>query len=537
MDSQPWQELGLSLLIPFAPDQHSLSGGGGLSRLLRNVYQPGLPSSHFDFPEALAKLVWETIERNNANTTKQRAFTSIDSPVIAVGGLDDDGYPVARVESYDAASNRRTVLPANLHDCAVVPAKYSVVVMGGLSSHGDGQILNTDSRRWTKLPSRNEVRLGFAARSLLLARKHTVGGGGSRKAEPYDPTVSERTNHPAMSAKRSHCAVAVVGKKAHDVFGGEGLASAEVFDMDTQRWDGLSPMSRKHDRCTAAAICNPILVIGIDPDGSGLWRSPVVRLRSGRKTWCFHLPNLNNKRQDCAVIMATNQVAVVGGKQRERNQKETIAHESGEAGGRPFCQTQKYRQSQCHWEHGATQRSEAMAKTVGEKKLEYTAKLEDAKTEYSEVKAALEASLRKLETRKQERVDKIQSWVGEMNVEVALVNDMVERPARNGPSRRDKRALPPASLVVQSQETSWTTHPVLAANSSRSAMEELLFARTPEGENPRSPTWMVTRRPIAIRCRNIRSGAWLAGITTTPRNVVNKPAACPVLEMTRVVPV
>jgi len=58
--------------------------------------------------------------------------------------------------------------------------------------------------------------------------------------------------------------------------------------------------------------------------------------------------------------MATNQVAVVGGKQRERNQKETIAHESGEAGGRPFCQTQKYRQSQCHWEHGATQRSEAI---------------------------------------------------------------------------------------------------------------------------------------------------------------------------------
>jgi len=86
-----------------------------------------------------------------------------------------------------------------------------------------------------------------------------------------------------MSAKRFHCAVAVVGKKAHDVFGGEGLASAEVFDMDTQRWDGLSPMSRKHDRCTAAAICNPILVIGIDPDGSGLWRSPVVRLRSGKR--------------------------------------------------------------------------------------------------------------------------------------------------------------------------------------------------------------------------------------------------------------
>jgi len=183
---QPWTaNHGRNSDSPFSFLSHPTStrcqAGGGCLVCYTMSTSPVCRRLTLTFPRHLPNWFGKPLKGIMPTPRSNRAFTSIDSPVIAVGGLDDDGYPVARVESYDAASNRRTVLPANLHDCAVVPAKYSVVVMGGLSSHGDGQILNTDSRRWTKLPSRNEVRLGFAARSLLLARKHTVGGGGSRK--------------------------------------------------------------------------------------------------------------------------------------------------------------------------------------------------------------------------------------------------------------------------------------------------------------------------------------------------------------------
>mmetsp|Transcript_25727 Transcript_25727/g.59752 ORF Transcript_25727/g.59752 Transcript_25727/m.59752 type:complete len:235 (+) Transcript_25727:215-919(+) len=149
-----------------------------------------------------------------------------------------------------------------------------------------------------------------ARRSLCCCtwRSHLVVGGIDGKktlssVEFFHLASGTWKSVPDMGTARCDFAMAVVGLKAY-VFGGMGTNTAEVFDLETNRWAAMPPVPTDQRKCsTAVAIGNCILVFG-----DGL----VDCFDISTGTWCC-LSALRTKRRFCAALIVGGHVMAVGG--------------------------------------------------------------------------------------------------------------------------------------------------------------------------------------------------------------------------------
>ena len=189
------------------------------------------------------------------------------------------GYGVDTAEVYDPHTNTWTAIPP-MHSKRQFTAAAALVgpdgqsrvyVMGGF----DGSYLNTaevydpQANTWTAIPPMSSKRHGPAAATLVgpdgQSRVYVMAGldGSSylNTTEVYDPQANTWTAIPPMHSKRwSPAAAALMGpdgqSRLYVVAGRDGssrLNTAEVYDLQTNTWTAIPPMSS--ERYGPAAVC------------------------------------------------------------------------------------------------------------------------------------------------------------------------------------------------------------------------------------------------------------------------------------------
>ncbi|NWW77089.1 KLD8A protein, partial [Climacteris rufus] len=186
--------------------------------------------------------------------------------VLAVGGCDDNGVPVASVELYAPEADRWTELPpmpTARAGVAVTALGKRILVVGGVGVEQLPlkvvEVFHTDEGRWRKRSSLREAAMGISVAAkgkeglpgvavvLLVPGYHRVyaaGGMGSdlrphNFLQHYDALKDIWVSLAAMPTPRYAATAVLRGSKIY-VLGGRQCKYAvnafEVFDTDTRAW-------------------------------------------------------------------------------------------------------------------------------------------------------------------------------------------------------------------------------------------------------------------------------------------------------------
>lgn len=227
------------------------------------------------------------------------ALAEADGKIYGIGGFSGaipDWRAHATVFVYDAQANRWSVgpsLPQARAEGVLASVKGNIYFIGGriptspdathISEHADtrrGEVLDPRSGRWEPIPDAPTAR-NSAAAAVIDDRIYVVGGRqmqrqGDGKQRPvnlatlevYDPATGRwETRAPMPQAQGGLAAAAYDGKLY--AFGGEQFVpSAKVFpdawvyDPGTDRWSALPPMPTPRHGHGAAVVGNRIFLIG-----------------------------------------------------------------------------------------------------------------------------------------------------------------------------------------------------------------------------------------------------------------------------------
>ncbi|RMF85364.1 MAG: hypothetical protein D6736_17420, partial [Nitrospinota bacterium] len=200
--------------------------------------------------------------------------------LYVIGGLTGMRFaPVNTVFVYDPRADRwspKAAMPAARGALAVAVIDGKIYAAGGspAAREQDFAVYDPERDTWTSLPPMPTPRNHLAA-GAMNGKFYAVGGrsggiGGITDAlEVYDPATNTWTAKTPMPTARGGIAGAVV-KDCLYVFGGEGnpnhptgvFAQSEVYNPQTDTWQGLPPMPTPRHGIGAAAIADRIYIPG-----------------------------------------------------------------------------------------------------------------------------------------------------------------------------------------------------------------------------------------------------------------------------------
>jgi len=227
------------------------------------------------------------------------ALAEAGGRIYGIGGFSGaipDWRAHATVFVYDARANRWSAgpsLPQARAEGVVASVKGRIYFIGGrvptsptaahISEHADtsrGEVLDPGSGRWQRIADAPSAR-NSAAAAVIDDRIHVVGGrrmvaqadGRQRPVnvaslEVYDPATDRWETRAPMPQAQGGLAAAAHGGKLY-VFGGEQFvptgkvfAEAWVYDPGTDRWAALPPMPTPRHGHGAAVVGNRIFLMG-----------------------------------------------------------------------------------------------------------------------------------------------------------------------------------------------------------------------------------------------------------------------------------
>jgi len=156
-------------------------------------------------------------------------------------------------------------------------AKCRYVMGGSLDARGDTNslfALDAATLEWETLPSMKRRRYSSAA--VAVDRFISVFGGTvDDTAERYNVNTQQWEDLPSMPTQRARCAAAAVQNTIYFIGGvdddNDTLATVEVFDIETQKWEcpsSINDMSVARECCAAVAIDGRFVVVIGGYDGS-----------------------------------------------------------------------------------------------------------------------------------------------------------------------------------------------------------------------------------------------------------------------------
>lgn len=203
--------------------------------------------------------------------------------LVVVGGLDEAGEAVDRVDLYDRAADaweRGPDLPAARHHTAVAPLAGRVYVVGGYAIEGGEWVAKADV--WSLGPGeahwREEPRLASARGALAVVsageQLQAIGGvdGGRVLAttETFRPGASRWESGPSLATPREHLAATAAGDEVFAIAGRVGgfdrnHASVEV--LRGGRWEDAGALVEARSGIDAATVDDAPCVAGGEEPG------------------------------------------------------------------------------------------------------------------------------------------------------------------------------------------------------------------------------------------------------------------------------
>jgi N-acetylneuraminic acid mutarotase len=265
--------------------------------------------------------------------------TVLPSGEVVVTGGSGHGYS-AGVDVYEHATRTWTPIEAlstaRHGHAAVLLADGRLLVTGGYKGDylEDCQILNTRTWRWTHAAPLGTPRDRHTATLLPGGRILVTGGftasGATAKVEVYDPKSGAWAYAASMTTPRAyHTATLISGGKVLVAGGengdrpppGDNLASAEIYDPQSDTWTRTGSLSVPHAYGQTATLLTDgrVVVVG----GEGNSASPQALAvetaevyDADRGTWRTMAPMPTPRYFHGAVILQSGKLLVAGGYDR-----------------------------------------------------------------------------------------------------------------------------------------------------------------------------------------------------------------------------
>lgn len=241
------------------------------------------PSGVLLFPETGSSIAVEMAEGRIGHTLTRLLFTD----ALVTGGFNADGA-IQTAEIFD--ENAHTFRPAGdmtvgrgSHAAALL-ADRQVLVTGGLIPDGGGpatidtrstEFFNPNLESFVAGPDMNETRFNHSAIALDDGRVLVLGGNGRATAEVYDPAGNDFTPVGNMSTVHGlgHAAVKLQDGRVL-VLGGavnviDASAVAEIFDPATDEFTRIDDMTTTRMHHFAVVLPNGEVLIGGGQNDSG----------------------------------------------------------------------------------------------------------------------------------------------------------------------------------------------------------------------------------------------------------------------------
>lgn len=204
---------------------------------------------------------------------------AIDDQIFVVGGLDEQGGSLARVEIFDPRSGawrNGADAPIRFHHPNVAAADGRLWVVGALGDEfralGDVLAYDPATDRWdqrTAMPTGSERGAGAA---VTLADRIVVVGGyrGSALGEvsSYDFRSDAWSSLPPLPTKRDHLVAGAVQGVVYAIGGRDGGHTSRVDALVGDSWQSRQPMPTSRAGSAAAVVDESIYVFGGEGEGA-----------------------------------------------------------------------------------------------------------------------------------------------------------------------------------------------------------------------------------------------------------------------------
>lgn len=222
------------------------------------------------------------------------------------------------------ASSTATMAESRAGHAAVRLPSGRVLVAGGTGSLASAEVYNPSRGAWAQTGSMSVGRERGSATLLGSGKVLVAGGmssalGATSSAELYDPATGTFSLAGSMSAPRSgHTAVPLASGKvlaaggASTALGGLPLASAELYDPDTNTWSQTGAMSAARTGHTATPLGSGKLLVAGGTGTLGVSASAEL-YDEATGTWSPTGSMSAARAGHAAVQLGSGQVLVVGG--------------------------------------------------------------------------------------------------------------------------------------------------------------------------------------------------------------------------------
>ncbi|WP_224364705.1 Kelch repeat-containing protein [Hyalangium versicolor] len=259
---------------------------------------------------------------NLASAHLQQTATRLqDGRVLVLGGYN------STAELYDPATGTWSSTgnaPANYRGAAatLLPSGQ-VLVTGGNDLGITASLFNPASGTWTAASAMSTSRYHHTA-TLLPNGKVLVTGGSTGEyggnvlasAEIYDPATGTWTAAAGLGSPRTQHTATLLGSGKVLIAGGDSgtgaLTSAEIYDSSTGAWTAVGSLGTPRYRHTATLLNNgQVLVAGGAADGEPSTRAELFD--PATQTWSSTSPLHSPRHNHTATLLANGRVLVTGG--------------------------------------------------------------------------------------------------------------------------------------------------------------------------------------------------------------------------------
>lgn len=313
-------------------------------------------------PQAPGDTFWT--QAAPASVARQELYPAVlDGKIYVAGGLltPNTGYS-AHFEAYDPGSDswtRLATLPEARHHVALVASRGKLYGVGGFSggfpnwrAQPDVYVYDPAGNRWTEgvpLPApRAEGTIAAADGKIFVIggrvranpeSSHFNDHVDTVRHEVFDPDLGRWRQAADAPTARNSAASAVIddriyvvgGRQAHRQPDGSvrqvNVATLEIYDPRTDRWDTGTPMPQAQGGLAAAAFDGKLYVFGGEqwvPDQKVFATSWVYDPATDR--WDA-LPDLPTPRHGLGASTVAGRIHVIGGGTRVGGEAASAAHE------------------------------------------------------------------------------------------------------------------------------------------------------------------------------------------------------------------
>jgi N-acetylneuraminic acid mutarotase len=221
---------------------------------------------------------WEQLDDLPTGPVQETAVVEVDGVIHVLGGIDAEGNTVARVLTYEPASDswgRAPDLPAPAHHINAAAVDGTIYVVGSLEpdftpraevwSWTPGDAEWAADRTPMPAPARGAAAVGVVDGVIVVAGGFAASGS-SAAVSGYAPATDDWTStYPSLPMSLDHATGQVVAGEFFLIGGrsnGIVAVSSAVFQLEQDGWTTRTPMPTARGGIASGVVGGKIVVVG-----------------------------------------------------------------------------------------------------------------------------------------------------------------------------------------------------------------------------------------------------------------------------------